>query len=166
MMLTSVGMRRICIGPWQGSIWANSLKISWAKDATTGSKRIIEKKKNLHIIHFVKKKDKTALRTPPPPHQKQKLRRIKIRLTLPLLYLRKMAIVRGQILFSALVVKAGSTVQTMQRVSITKVRTSELNWVASCTNPSKILGRYGCKTCVLSDNFSWSQYLWYEIKKI
>lgn len=47
--------------------------------------------------------------------------------TLPLLYLRKMAIVRGQILFSALVVKAGSTVHRMQRVSMTKVRTSELN---------------------------------------
>lgn len=37
MMLTSVGMRRICMGPWQPSIWASSLKMSWARDATTGS---------------------------------------------------------------------------------------------------------------------------------
>lgn len=51
----------------------------------------------------------------------------KIKYTVPLLYLRKIAMVRGQILFSALVVKAGSTVQTIQRVSITRVRTSELN---------------------------------------
>ncbi len=84
---------------------------------------------------------------------------------LPLLYLRKMAIVRGQILFSALVVKAGSTVQTIQRVSMTKVRTSELNWAASCTSPSKTLGRNGCRTCVLSDSLSWSQYLWSRFKE-
>lgn len=37
MMLTSVGMRRICMGPWQPSIWASSLKMSCARDATTGS---------------------------------------------------------------------------------------------------------------------------------
>lgn len=49
------------------------------------------------------------------------------KMILPLLYLRNMAIVSGQILFSALVVKVGSTVQTIQRVSMTKVRTSELN---------------------------------------
>lgn len=67
--------------------------------------------------------------------------------------------VRGQILFSALVVNAGSTVQTIQRVSMTKVRTSELNWAASCTSPSRTLGRNGCRTCVLSDSLSWSQYL-------
>lgn len=36
-MLTRVGMRRICIGPWQASIWASSLKMSWARDATTES---------------------------------------------------------------------------------------------------------------------------------
>lgn len=80
-------------------------------------------------------------------------------MTVPLLYLRKIAMVRGQILFSALVVKAGSTVQTIQRVSMTKVRTSELNWAASCTSPSKTLGRNGCRTCVHSDSLSWSQYL-------
>lgn len=37
MMLTSVGIRRICMGPWQPSICASSLKMSWARDATTGS---------------------------------------------------------------------------------------------------------------------------------
>lgn len=39
--------------------------------------------------------------------------------------------VRGQILFSALVVNAGLTVQTMHSVSMTSVSTSELNWAAS-----------------------------------
>lgn len=77
----------------------------------------------------------------------------------PLLYLRKMAMVRGQILFSALVVKAGLTVQTMHSVSMTRVSTSELNWAASWTSPSRMLGRKGCRTWVLSDSFSWSQYL-------
>lgn len=77
----------------------------------------------------------------------------------PLLYLRKMAMVRGQILFSALVVNAGSTVQTMHSVSMTSVSTSELNWAASWTSPSRMLGRKGWMTCVLSDSFSWSQYL-------
>lgn len=72
----------------------------------------------------------------------------------PLLYLRKMAMVRGQILFSALVVKAGLTVQTMHRVSMTRVSTSELNWAASWTSPSRTLGRKGCRTWVLSDSFS------------
>ena len=88
---------------------------------------------------------------------RRKRRRKKRRL--PLLYLSRMAMVRGQILFSALVVKAGSTVQTMQRVSSTRVSTSELNWAASCTSPSSTLGRKGCSTWVLSDSFSWSQYL-------
>lgn len=37
MMLTRVGISLICIGPWQASIWASSLKISWAREATTGS---------------------------------------------------------------------------------------------------------------------------------
>lgn len=64
-------------------------------------------------------------------------------MSVPLLYLRKMAMVRGQILFSALVVKAGSTVQTMHSVSMTRVSTSELNWAASCTSPSRMLGRKG-----------------------
>lgn len=64
-------------------------------------------------------------------------------IAVPLLYLRKMAMVRGQILFSALVVKAGSTVQTMHRVSMTRVSTSELNWAASWTSPSRMLGRKG-----------------------
>lgn len=77
----------------------------------------------------------------------------------PLLYLRKIAMVRGQILFSALVVKAGSTVQTMHRVSMTSVSTSELNWAASWTRPSRMLGRKGWSMCVLSESFSWSQYL-------
>lgn len=72
----------------------------------------------------------------------------------PLLYLRKMAMVRGQILFSALVVKAGLTVQTMHSVSMTRVSTSELNWAASWTSPSRMLGRKGCRTWVLSDSFS------------
>lgn len=67
--------------------------------------------------------------------------------------------VRGQILFSALVVNAGSTVQTMHRVSMTRVSTSELNWAASWIRPSRMLGRKGCSMCVLSDSFSWSQYL-------
>lgn len=70
-----------------------------------------------------------------------------------------MAMVRGQILFSALVVKAGSTVQTIHSVSMTRVRTSELNWAASCTSPSRTAGRNGCRTWVLSDSFNWSQYL-------
>lgn len=64
-------------------------------------------------------------------------------IAVPLLYLRKMAMVRGQILFSALVVKAGSTVHTMHRVSMTRVSTSELNWAASWTSPSRMLGRKG-----------------------
>jgi hypothetical protein len=68
-----------------------------------------------------------------------------------------MAMVSGQILFSALVVKAASTVHTMHRVSMTSVSTSELNWAASCTSPSRMLGRKGCSTWVLSDSFSWSQ---------
>lgn len=59
----------------------------------------------------------------------------------PLLYLRKIAMVKGQILFSTLAVKAGSTVQTMQSVSITRFRTSELNWAAKWMRPSRILGR-------------------------
>lgn len=58
-----------------------------------------------------------------------------------MLYLRKTAIVRGQILFSALVVKAGSKVHTMHSVSMTSASTSELNWVASWTSPSRTLGR-------------------------
>lgn len=45
MMLTRVGMRRICIGPWQASIWASSLKMSCAKDATTGSDKKLVKKR-------------------------------------------------------------------------------------------------------------------------
>lgn len=65
-----------------------------------------------------------------------------------------MAIVSGQILFSALVVKDGSTVQTMQRVSMTSVSTSELNWAASWTSPSNMLGRKGWRICVLSDSFN------------
>lgn len=47
IMLTSVGMSRICIGPWHGSIRASSLKISWAKDATTGSE--INEEQKLHL---------------------------------------------------------------------------------------------------------------------
>lgn len=62
-------------------------------------------------------------------------------------------------MFSALVVKAGLTVQTMHSVSMTRVSTSELNWAASWTRPSRMLGRKGCRTWVLSDSFSWSQYL-------
>ena len=62
--------------------------------------------------------------------------------------------VRGQILFSALVVKAESMVQTMHSVSITSVSTSELNWAASWTSPSRMLGRKGWRTCVLSDSFN------------
>lgn len=49
---------------------------------------------------------------------------------IPLLYFRKMAMVKGQILLSTLAVNSGSTVQTMHRVSITRLRTSELNWAA------------------------------------
>lgn len=88
----------------------------------------------------------------------------------PLLYFRKMAMVRGQILLSALVVNAGSTVQTMHSVSMTSVSTSELNWVANWTSPSRMLGRKGWRTCVLSDSFSWSQYLgakkWMDIRHL
>lgn len=46
---------------------------------------------------------------------------------IPLLYLRNIAMVKGQILFSMLAVNAGSTVHTMHRVSITRFSTSELN---------------------------------------
>lgn len=110
-MLTRVGMRRICMGPWQASIWASSLKMSCAKDATTGSNR---KGKDYMISQRYSSK-------------LQMIVAVDYIIILPLLYLRKMAIVSGQILFSALVVKAGSTVQTIQRVSMTKVSTSELN---------------------------------------
>lgn len=144
IMLTSVGMRRICMGPWQPSIWASSLKMSWARDATTGSENrrgIKEASHNTRKYFFLKRN------------------RLSSQHWVPLLYLRNMAMVRGQILFSALVVKAGSTVQTMHRVSMTRVSTSELNWAASWTSPSRTLGRNGWRTWVLSDSFSWSQYL-------
>ena len=75
----------------------------------------------------------------------------------PLLYFRKMAMVKGQILLSRLAVNSGSTVQTMHRVSITRLRTSELNWAARWIRPSRMLGRKGCSTAVLSETFSWSQ---------
>lgn len=75
----------------------------------------------------------------------------------PLLYFRKMAMVKGQILFSTLAVNAGSTVQTMHNVSITRLSTSELNCVAKWIRPSRMLGRKGCNTWVLSEIFSWSQ---------
>lgn len=75
----------------------------------------------------------------------------------PLLYFRKMAMVKGQILLSMLAVNSGSTVQTMHKVSITRLRTSELNWAARWIRPSRMLGRKGWSTCVLSETFSWSQ---------
>ena len=75
----------------------------------------------------------------------------------PLLYFRKMAMVKGQILLSMLAVNSGSTVQTMHRVSITRLRTSELNWAARWIRPSRTLGRKGRSTAVLSETFSWSQ---------
>lgn len=55
MMLTRVGISLICIGPWQASIWASSLKISWAREATTGSgerKHHLLKHTNKHISIF------------------------------------------------------------------------------------------------------------------
>lgn len=53
MMLTRVGISLICIGPWQASIWASSLKISWAREATTGSgKRKHHLLKHTHIPIF------------------------------------------------------------------------------------------------------------------
>jgi hypothetical protein len=48
MMLTRVGMRRICMGPWHASIWASSLKMSCARDATTGSGERRESKIEAH----------------------------------------------------------------------------------------------------------------------
>lgn len=54
MMLTRVGISLICIGPWQVSIWASSLKISWAREATTGSgerKHHLLKHTHLNLCH-------------------------------------------------------------------------------------------------------------------
>lgn len=74
-----------------------------------------------------------------------------------MLYLRKMAMVKGQILLSTLAVNSGSTVHTMHSVSITRLRTSALNCAARWMRPSSTLGRKGWRTCVLSEAFSWSQ---------
>lgn len=138
MMLTSVGMRRICMGPWQPSIWASSLKMSCARDATTGSEE---------------EHGGERLRRPQQGGEEE-VEEEEEAAAVPLLYLRKMAMVRGQILFSALVVKAGLTVQTMHSVSMTSVSTSELNWAASWIRPSRMLWRKGCRMWVLSDSFS------------
>lgn len=58
-MLTSVGMRRICMGPWQPSIWASSLKMSWAREATTGSEERKQASKSKHK-RGKKKKDRLS----------------------------------------------------------------------------------------------------------
>ena len=75
----------------------------------------------------------------------------------PLLCFRKTAMVKGQTLLSTLAVNSGSTVQTTHSVSITRLRTSALNWAARWIRPSRMLGRKGRSTAVLSETFSWSQ---------
>ena len=51
--------------------------------------------------------------------------------------------VKGQTLLSTLAVNSGSTVQTTHSVSITRLRTSALNWAARWIRPSRMLGRKG-----------------------
>lgn len=177
MMLTRVGISLICIGPWQASIWASSLKISWAREATTGSgerKHCLLKhthtSQSLPPLFWLGKAasfpSTTGISVHPMTTDKVFSSRIQQQNQvcfgmqvgcIPLLYLRNIAMVKGQILFSMLAVNAASTVHTMHSVSITRFSTSELNWVARWIRPSRMLGRKGCNTWVLSEIFSWSQ---------
>lgn len=57
IILTRVGINLICIASWQASICASSLKMSCAREATTGSNTIqitITTKTYLDKIHFYK----------------------------------------------------------------------------------------------------------------